>query len=52
MSRLTLTPPDTFNLRVEMNNIVVQGRPDSRTPEQVARETGREARRGMARTGG
>jgi hypothetical protein len=30
---------------------VVQGAPDSRTREQMARASGREARRGMARTG-
>lgn len=31
---------------------VVQGTPDRRTREQMARSSGREARRGMARTGG
>lgn len=32
-------------------NVVIAGRPDRRTPEQMARETGREAQRGLARTG-
>lgn len=32
-------------------NVTIAGRPDRRTPEQIARAAGREARRAMARTG-
>ena len=33
-------------------NVTIAGRPDARTPEQIARAVGRESQRGMARTGG
>lgn len=36
----------TFN-----QNVVVAGRPDRRTPEQIARASGHEIQRGLARTG-
>lgn len=36
---------------VQNLNVSIAGRPDRRTPEQIARESGREAQRAMARTG-
>ena len=32
-------------------NVTIAGRPDRRTPEQIARASGREASRALARTG-
>lgn len=46
-------PPAPSSNNFQLNQtFVVQGTPDSRTREQMARDSGREARRGMARTGG
>lgn len=48
-----ITPANRMGGRAfhQTNNIVVQGRPDRRTPGQVAIETGQAARREMSRTG-
>lgn len=50
-----ITPAHNTRTGGGMNQVVnvsIAGRPDARTPEQIARAVGRESQRGMARTGG
>lgn len=50
-----VTPANATRYGGGMNQVVnvsISGRPDARTPEQIARAVGRESQRGMARTGG
>lgn len=50
-----VTPANATRYGGGMNQVVnvsIAGRPDARTPEQIARAVGRESQRGMARTGG